>query len=426
MKKLSTLSAVILAVAEANAAAVLEQVIVRQQWPWSTDIKVEYKISGIEEGSPVDIKVQAYNGGVPLDSPTLKSAITGNLYGISSNGIGSFTIDPVGAFGSAPIALANFKVKLTLSASHGADEVIYKIFDLTAASGTFPCTDVTRADIMNNLYGTWETNYANVVSGAATPIDDCLIWTGVTNYPGAKTTKLVMRKVSAKGETWRMGQAGGNFSGSTNAEKVHDVTLTKNYFIGVYPVTQEQYRKLTRGAWSGSGHQGEANPVESATYAVFQSVVTNGIAKNLGVPVNYPTEAQWEFACRAGTTSELYTGLPLNSANLNPIAWHSGNSGNNTCEVGLKLPNAFGLYDMLGNVYEACRDAYKDSSVAVGYKDGAAVTDPEEDGPASEEKYVMRGGSFALNNIMTTSAGRNGATGNWTAYGFRISFEIDE
>ena len=159
---------------------------------------------------------------------------------------------------------------------------------------------------------------------------------------------------------------------------------------------------------------------------MFQSVVTNGIAKNLGVPVNYPTEAQWEFACRAGTTSELYTGLPLNSANLNPIAWHSGNSGNNTCEVGLKLPNAFGLYDMLGNVYEACRDAYKDSSVAVGYKDGAAVTDPEEDGPASEEKYVMRGGSFALNNIMTTSAGRNGATGNWTAYGFRISFEIDE
>ena len=426
MKKLSTLSAILLAVVQANASAVLEQVIVRQQWPWSADIKVEYKISGIEPGSPVNIGVTAYNGDVPLDSSRLATSIRGELYGISSDGVGTFTIDPQTAFGTERVALANFKVKLTLSASHGADEVIYKIFDLTAASGTFPCTDVTRADIMNNLYGTWETNYANVVSGAATPIDDCLIWTGVTNYPGAKTTKLVMRKVPAKGETWRMGQTGGNFSGTTNAEQVHDVTLTKNYFIGVYPVTQEQYRKLTRGAWSGSGHQGEAYPVESATYAVFQSVVTNGIATNLGVPVNYPTEAQWEFACRAGTTSELYTGQPLNTANLSPIAWHSGNSGNNTCEVGLKLPNAFGLYDMLGNVYEACRDAYKDSSVAVGYKDGAAETDPEEDGPASGEKYVMRGGSFALNNYMATSAGRNGGTGNWTAYGFRISFEIDE
>ena len=101
---------------------------------------------------------------------------------------------------------------------------------------------------MNNLYGTWETNYANVVSGAATPMDDCLIWTGVTNYPGAKTTKLVMRKVPAKGETWQMGQAGGAFGTSGNAEQVHDTTLTKDYFIGVFPVTQEQYRKLTRGS----------------------------------------------------------------------------------------------------------------------------------------------------------------------------------
>ena len=436
MKKLSILSAILLAVVQANAAAVLEQVIVRQQWPWSTDIKVEYKISGIEEGSPVDIKVEAYNGGVPLDSPTLKTAITGNLYGITSNGIGSFTIDPVGAFGSAPIALANFKVKLTLSASHGADEVIYKIFDLTTASGTFPCTDVTRADIMNNLYGTWETNYANVVSGAATPMDDCLIWTGVTNYPGAKTTKLVMRKVPARGETWQMGQAGGNFGTSGNAEQVHDVTLTKDYFIGVFPVTQEQYRKLTRGSWSGSGHTGDANPVESAAYTVFRSVVTNSISANLlgnVEVVDYPTEAQWEFACRAGTTSELYTGQPLNTANLNPIAWHFGNSENNTHEVGLKLPNAYGLYDMVGNVYEACRDYWTANSNVPGYSDGSAVTDPCVDAVQSDTKdgsgnvrHVVRGGCFSLSNYLASSAGRNGNAGFWKSYGFRIAFEIDE
>ena len=71
MKKLSILSAILLAVVQANASAVLEQVIVRQQWPWSTDIKVEYKISGIEAGSPVNIGVTAYNGDVPLDSSRL-------------------------------------------------------------------------------------------------------------------------------------------------------------------------------------------------------------------------------------------------------------------------------------------------------------------------------------------------------------------
>ena len=385
MKKI-ILSGLVGALALAASSATIEQVIVRQQWPWSTDIKVEYKISGI----------------------------------------GSFTIDPVKAFGSSQVALANFKIKLTLSASHGADEVIYKIFDLTAASGTFPCTDVTRADIMNNLYGSWETNYANVVSGAATPIDDCLIWTGVTNYPGAKTTKLVMRKIPARNVTWQMGQ-----SGNSTAEQVHNVTLTKDYFIGVYPVTQEQYRKLTRGYWNGSGHKGEAYPVESASYADFQSVVTNTladnkIAHNLGIPVNYPTEAQWEFACRAGTTSELYTGQPLNTANLNPIAWHSSNSTNNTYEVGLKLPNAFGLYDMIGNVYEACRDAFKASDVAIGYKDGAAVTNPEEDGPAPGASYVVRGGCFSLNNYLATSAGRNGYAGGWNACGFRLAFTVDE
>ena len=412
--------------------AVIEQAIVRQQWPWSTDVKVEYKLSGVT--NPVDIVVRAFNGDKELDSSRLDAAITGDRYGVSEDGVGTLVIDPVAAFGTSKVALANFKVKLTLVENPAMSDVMYRIYDMSDGSKTpFPYVDVTRADLMNGKYGSVETNYANVVAGASTPLSDVLVWTGVTNYPGAKTTKLVMRKIAAKGKTWQMGQTGGNFSGSTNAEQVHDVTLTKDYFIGVFPVTQEQYRKLTLGAWTGSGHKGEAYPVESATYEVFQSVITNDtsvglnhIAANIGVPINYPTEAQWEFACRAGTTSELYTGQLLNSANLSPIAWHSGNSGGNTCEVGLKLPNAFGLYDMLGNVYEACRDAYKDSSVAIGYKDGAAVTDPEEDGPASGGLYVMRGGSFNLNNIMATSAGRNGNAGNWTAYGFRLAFTIDE
>lgn len=435
MNKFMYVALSLLAAASAHAAAI-EQVIVRQQWPWSTDVKVEYRISGVDAQHPVNLGVKAYNGDVELDASRLEESITGDRYGICESGVGQFIIDPVTAFGTEKVALANFKVKLTLSESDAnANEVIYKIFDLDPENlnpnGTFKCTDVTRADIKNKHYGDFETDYNQLFAGANSTVANQLIWTGVTNNPAYKTTKLVMRKIPAG--TFSMGQTGGNFSGNTNAEQVHDVTLTKDFYICVYPVTQEQYRKLTRGAWNGSGHKGEAFPVEGATYEVFQSVITNDtstglnhIAANLGVPINYPTEAQWEYACRAGTTSELYTGQSLNSANLNPIAWHSGNSGGNTCEVGLKLPNAFGLYDMLGNVYEACRDAYKDSSVAIGYKDGVAVTDPEEEGPASGGLYVMRGGSFNLNNIMATCAGRNGNAGNWTAYGFRLAFTVTE
>ena len=92
--------------------AVIEQVIVRQQWPWSTDVKVEYKVTGVT--SPVDIHVRAFNGETELNSVALAAATKGDLYGIAEDTVGSFVIDPVKAFGTSKIALANFKVKLML------------------------------------------------------------------------------------------------------------------------------------------------------------------------------------------------------------------------------------------------------------------------------------------------------------------------
>ena len=433
MKKFSAFVLAMLGATVLRAEAVIDQVIVRQQWPWSTDIKVEYRISGA--ASPVSLGVEAWNGGVPLDSAKLHEAISGTLYGITGDVVGEFTIDPVKAFGdSGYVALANFKVRLTVAEDPRANEVLYKIYDLTATSGTFPSTDVTRADLLNGKYGAVETDFGKVGDGFSTTLDNVVVWTGVTNNPAYKTTKLVMRKIPAG--TFSMGQTGGNFGSTGNAEQVHDVTLTKDYFIGVFPVTQEQYRKLTRGSWSGSGHAGDANPVETALYTTFRSVVTNGISANLfgNVEVaDFPTEAQWEFACRAGTTSELYTGNALSSANLDPIAWYSGNSENNTQEVGLKLPNAYGLYDMVGNVYEACRDYWTANSNVPGYSTGSAVTNPCVDTVQSDTKddignirHVVRGGCFSLNNYNSTSAGRNGYAGGWNACGFRLAFTVTD
>lgn len=417
MKKLICSFVAILSSAMLRAdTAAVEQVIVRQQWPWSTDIKVEYKLSGVDAEHPVNLGVRAFNGETEIEPALLAGAVRGNVYGLSESGVGELLIDPVAIFGEQSVKLNNFKVKLSLSDSDSnANEVVYKIFDLTAETGTFPCKDVTRADIINGRYGTFERNFSSLGEGFATSLSDVLIWTGVTNDVAYSTTHLVMRKIPAGSFT--MGQTG-------IAEKPHEVTLTKDFWIGVFPLTQMQYKKLTRNAsWPVSG---ESRPLgDGANYSTFQGVVTNAIASNLGVSVNYPSEAQWEYACRAGTTSELYTGFGLSSANLDPIAWHGGNSGNSAHDVGGKLPNAYGLYDMVGNVYEACRDGFKAVDSAIGYSDGAAVTNPEEDGPASGGDYVIRGGYFGLNNVLVTSAGRNKSSGYWTAYGFRLAFTVE-
>ena len=432
MNKFNVFALTLLAVASARADATLEQVIVRQQWPWSTDVKVEYKVSGVDPQHPVNIGVTAYNGGVQLDSSRLAESIRGDLYGVAADGIGEIIIDPVKAFGQEHVALANFKVKLTVTeADPSTSEVLYKIIDMTDPSTDghpFPVTDVTRADLLNGKYGSIETDFNALGSGYTTSLTDVLIWTGVTNYPGAKTTKLVLRKIPAAGKTFTMGANGGNLG--DNAKFEHSCTLTKDFYIGVFELTQEQYRRLAHSSWvqQGTTGIGETLPVGAAQYSVFQRVITenNSLNFNGAFSLNYPTEAQWEFACRAGTTSELYTGLNLTTPNLDAIGWVTGNSGGNTHEVGLKVPNAYGLYDMIGNVYEACCDNWSANAGVPGYSDGAAVTDPT--GPATADadgKLAIRGGYYGVDNFLTTSAGRNGSAGNDKSFGFRLAFTAD-
>ena len=399
-------------------AAVIQQVIVRQQWPWSTDVKVEYKLA--EVTSPVDISVKAFNGDVELPLPA--EAMVGDLYGISESGIGQFIIDPVKAFGNAKVAIADFRVELELSESAASTtEVLYRIYDMSdKTKSPYPYEDIRRADFLNGKCGAYETSFANIGSGYATSLANVLIWTGVTNYPGAKTTKLVLRKIPAKNVTWSMGASGGSIG--ENATMVHDCTLTNDYFIGVFELTQEQYRRLARNSYSGSSFAGDANPVNAAMLSVFRTGITEKNLENFseGFELDFPTEAQWEYACRAGTTAELYTGQWLSTANLDPIAWDSANSGNAAHEVGMKLPNAFGLYDMIGNVYEACSDNWSDTKPA-GYIDGAAVTDPTgSPEPDASGRLVIRGGCFSVNNFYCTSAGRNKGNGGWNACGLRV------
>jgi formylglycine-generating enzyme required for sulfatase activity len=145
-------------------------------------------------------------------------------------------------------------------------------------------------------------------------------------------------------------------------------------------VTQAQWKAIMGS--NPSDFKGDDLPVESVFWDDAASFCKK-LSKKTGGKYRLPTETEWEYACRAGTTGARYR-------DLDEIAWHSGNSGNKTHPVAGKKPNALGLYDMIGNVWEWCADWYGEYEKA-----DEGVTDPG--GPSSGQYRVLRGGAW-LNN----------------------------
>ena len=335
--KTATILAAFLATASLNAA-VIQQVIVRQQWPWSTDIKVEYKLA--EVTNAVDISVRAYNGDTDITTPKLAAAITGELYGITESGIGQFVIDPVKAFGNEKVAIADFRVELeVIESSSNMLDTLYRIIDLEANPVTY--TDVRRADFYNGKYGAFVTNFTDIgkIAGDdnfSTSLDDVLIWTDVTNNPAYKTTKLVLRRIPAGGKHFYMGGDGLTNDEisverqytTTAAEQYRvKVSLTNDFWLGVFEVTKKQYALLTGGdaasisaadavrpQWGIKYQDLRGTPMDwsawpTNVYEVTQDSDVQAMRDRLpGMVADLPTEAQWEYACRAGTIYQLYTG----------------------------------------------------------------------------------------------------------------------
>ena len=195
--------------------------------------------------------------------------------------------------------------------------------------------------------------------------------------------------------------------GRSEDEIQHRVTLTKPFWLGKYPVTQLEYESVM--GKNPSKFNGANLPVERVSWydaKEFCKKLNEIHADKLpaGYQFDLPTEAQWEYACRAGTTTALNNGKDLTSdwgecSNLNDVAWYGQNSGKKTHGVGLQRANAWGLYDMHGNVWEWCRDWY-----LYGYYPYGSVTDPV--GPSSGSDRVMRGGSCRINARYCRSAYR--------------------
>ena len=212
--------------------------------------------------------------------------------------------------------------------------------------------------------------------------------------------------------------------GRSEDEIQHRVTLTKPFWLGKYPVTQLEYESVM--GKNPSKFNGANLPVERVSWydaKEFCKKLNEIHADKLpaGYQFDLPTEAQWEYACRAGTTTALNNGKDLTSdwgwgecSNLNEVAWYDQNSGKRTHEVGQKRANAWGLYDMHGNVWEWCRDWY-------GYYPYGSITDPV--GPSSGSSRVIRGGSWnsVANDCRSAVRGRNDPSDRGYDRGFRLA-----
>jgi formylglycine-generating enzyme required for sulfatase activity len=160
----------------------------------------------------------------------------------------------------------------------------------------------------------------------------------------------------------------------------HEVVITKPFYMGVTKVTQAQYQAVM--GTNPSQFKGPTNPVDSVNWDEAVEFCRK-LSEKTRKAVRLPTEAEWEYACRAGSKTRFCFGDT--EEGLGDYAWYQANSGGTTHPVGQKKPNAWGLYDIHGNVWEWCADWY-------GEYPSGAVTDPQ--GAASGSQRVSRGGPW--------------------------------
>jgi formylglycine-generating enzyme required for sulfatase activity len=224
----------------------------------------------------------------------------------------------------------------------------------------------------------------------------------------------------------------GSTNGGTDEKPVHQVTISQAFSMGKYEVTQGQWQSVMGS--NPSNFKGDNLPVETISWDDAIAFIARLNAQNDGYSYRLPTEAEWEYACRAGTTGD-YAG------DLDAMAWYGNNSGRGrldaaeifrtdsanyykritenggqTHAVGSKLPNSFGLFDMHGNVWEWCQDWYHDSYNGAP-SDGSAWLS------GGEQKYrVLLGGSWYGDASNSRSALRYGSSPDTRGilYGFRV------
>ena len=354
MNKIATAFVVSSSLGLAASAASIESVLVRQQWPWSPKVNVDYVLKD-SSGGVHDVKVTFRNGTQVITN--LAESVSGERYGVG-DGEHTLTWDP----------------------TYDGTDLGKKV--LTDVTATISIQDDAKQYMVIDMDGGSDAATFPVEFLAAPPA-------GGWNQDVYKRTKLVMRRIPAM--TFR--------TGMTAAEKEHfplseyptwaphglrKVTLTHDYYIGVFETTVLLCKKVN----GGSPNQYDKKPNRNINYGYVRGNTANSasswpnyeadsfldklnkkVAATLaaalpGYKIELPTWAQWECACRGGVDtcfnsgkSWAADGTENTDANLDSLGWYSGNQPTELWQdVGQKEPNAFGLYDMHGNVMELVRD----------------------------------------------------------------------
>jgi formylglycine-generating enzyme required for sulfatase activity len=243
--------------------------------------------------------------------------------------------------------------------------------------------------------------------------------------PKELTNSIGMKLLLIPKGTFTMGSPESE-QGRQKEEVQHEVTISKDYYLGVYEVTQAQYEKVmgkNPSLYQGAlvGNLDADLPVEKVSWddasGFCKKLSDLPEEKKAGRKYRLPTEAEWEYACRAG--SKTAYSFDDEEGLLPEYGWFNRNSSDRTHTVGLLEPNAWGLYDMHGNVSEWCSDLY-------GEYPKVSVSDPV--GPREGSHRVIRGGSWLYLSEDCRSATRSHSDplGSGTYGGFRVALVSNE
>ena len=355
----------------------ITNVSAQQRYPWNGKVDISYKVTG-------DIAAVAK-----------ERVLEASLKVTATDKVANKTYTATQLSGDKALTAGTHSLVWDLDAeglSFKSSNVVFKV-SCETAPGTYCVIDMSA--------GSNASSYP--VTYLASPPS------GGFNVDAYKKTKLVLRRLEA-----------GSYTGGFYNKQI---TLTKPFFCGLFEVTQKQY-SLVMGS-NPSNFSGDTLPVETVSYndirgssngtnwpassAVDVSSFMGKLRARTGLDFDLPTSAQWEYACRAGTTTTYYWGDSMNGN----YAWYRDNSSSAPHAVGLKTANAWGLYDMSGNVGEWCLDWQGSGSETYG-------TDPV--GVSSGMYRVMHGGDWDDPAGYCTSARAASVAPSFKSdsYGFRI------
>ena len=407
----------------AVSAATVERVFARQMWPWQTHFEVSYALR-TSQSEAVDVSLKVSSGDTEFSIPA--SELLGETKGLTS---GEYRLVWDSTASSAPTAQwlseNSGKLKFTVVTKDAELPSEYLVIDLSGGpdAESWPAERIVGKPLKG-----WTDEY--------------------------KTTKLVLRRIMAggkgntfsseKGVTFKFGCAEADEPYMCSYDfKAVDVTLTNDYWIGIFELTQKQFQLITgtvveqyKNAFANSDMRPQAN-ISYYTYMRGENAgagwprssdVDDGslmgiLRRKVVLPpeipsawkFDLPTEAQWEYACRAGTTGPWNNGGTYSTyvyktekdkdgniiaeyegdRNLDLIGWNPANAKTGGSDVGLLLPNEWGLYDMHGNAAEYCLDfnyngmttSGRNGIEPVGYKPTSAIT--------TSSARVLKGGGYS-------------------------------